>query len=456
MNTISYEKPSKKMPVSNAGFVTEVETNDRYTAMNGENAGNDAEWIKVNMLPTRTWNRLKVNESYVKTPEIKSFCRCEMNDAARNIACSAGGHRPEEYDDIESGMGSAVAELGRSADAAFAGKNRTDARNCLQTDTILISTEDGKRYVDPMVMTYKYEPQKGSSFNRIIIDAAPGSSLTAVIVLESSKDVTSKCVTGRGVATEQKVDAQSSHEIVSRGSKVVAGQQAALQRDGADTNEDTAVLRVLVNAQQNSDVRIYMVQMLGSKTVSLADVGIQEADNARVEFVRAELGGSRSYTGVLADLSGDGSYFEADTSYNAVRGRIVDMDYTARHEGRNTQSLMNAAGVIGNSSEKIFRGTIDFLRGCAGAKGDEKEDVLLLGDDLVNKTVPLILCKEEDVEGNHGASIGELADDVLFYMGTRGISREQAEKLVAKAKLLAVISKIPSDEVRKSAAEFVG
>ena len=117
---------------------------------------------------------------------------------------------------------------------------------------------------------------------------------------------------------------------------------------------------------------------------------------------------------------------------------------------------MNAAGVIGDSSEKIFRGTIDFLRGCAGAKGDEKEDVLLLGDDLVNKTVPLILCKEEDVEGNHGASIGELADDVLFYMGTRGISREQAEKLVAKAKLLAVISKIPSDEVRKSAAEFVG
>lgn len=424
MNTISYEKPSKKMPVSNAGFVTEVETNDRYTAMNGENAGNDAEWIKVNMLPTRTWNRLKVNESYVKTPEIKSFCRCEMNDAARNIACSAGGHRPEEYDDIESGMGSAVAELGRSADAAFAGKNRTDARNCTQTDTILISTEDGKRYVDPMVMTYKYEPQKGSSFNRIIIDAAPGSSLTAVIVLESSKDV-----------------------LV---------QQAALQRNGADTNEDTAVLRVLVNAQQNSDVRIYMVQMLGSKTVSLADVGIQEADNARVEFVRAELGGSRSYTGVLADLRGDGSYFEADTSYNAASGRIVDMDYTARHEGRNTQSLMNAAGVIGNSSEKIFRGTIDFLRGCAGAKGDEKEDVLLLGDDLVNKTVPLILCKEEDVEGNHGASIGELADDVLFYMGTRGISREQAEKLVAKAKLLAVISKIPSDEVRKSAAEFVG
>ena len=37
---------------------------------------------------------------------------------------------------------------------------------------------------------------------------------------------------------------------------------------------------------------------------------------------------------------------------------------------------------------KLFRGTIDFLRGCSGAKGDEREDILMLGDDLVNQTIP--------------------------------------------------------------------
>ena len=59
---------------------------------------------------------------------------------------------------------------------------------------------------------------------------------------------------------------------------------------------------------------------------------------------------------------------------------------------------MNADGVLQDRSAKLFRGTIDFQKGAAGSKGDEKEDVLLLGEDVVNRTIPLILCAEEDVE----------------------------------------------------------
>ena len=407
------------------------------------NAVDSGEIMKINMLPSRTWNRLKVNESYVRMPKIKSFCKCEMNDAARSISCSAGGHRPEKYDDIESGMGSAVAGLGREADTAFAAKPGTDAamgtgianerdiEGGRQTDTVMISTEEGKWYDEPAVITYDYG--EGDFFNRVIIDAAKGSRLSVIIVSENGKEMISR----ENISGEKNDDREH------------AG-------NSGSSHISTAVLRVLVNAGQGSDVRIYMVQMLGENSTGLTDIGIAEADDAKAEIVRAELGGNASYTGVLADLRGVRSYFEADTAYSADGGRKIDMNYTARHEGAKTRSLMNAAGVIGDDSEKVFRGTIDFCRGCTGAKGDEKEDVLLLGDHLVNKTVPLILCKEEDVEGNHGASIGELADDVLFYMGTRGISREQAEKLVAKAKLMAVISKIPSDEVRRKAAGFVG
>ena len=63
------------------------------------------------------------------------------------------------------------------------------------------------------------------------------------------------------------------------------------------------------------------------------------------------------------------------------------------------------------------------------------KNVLLLGDDVINKTIPLILCTEEDVKGSHGASIGELEQGMLFYFEARGISREEAEKIVAKARL---------------------
>lgn len=59
---------------------------------------------------------------------------------------------------------------------------------------------------------------------------------------------------------------------------------------------------------------------------------------------------------------------------------------------------MNADGILDDQAFKLFRGTIDFKNGSSGSKGDEKEDVLLMGDNVVNQTIPLILCAEEDVE----------------------------------------------------------
>ena len=57
----------------------------------------------------------------------------------------------------------------------------------------------------------------------------------------------------------------------------------------------------------------------------------------------------------------------------------------------------------------------------------------MLGDDVVNKTVPLILCAEENVVGNHGATIGELDEDTLFYFESRGIDKQTAENILARA-----------------------
>lgn len=63
---------------------------------------------------------------------------------------------------------------------------------------------------------------------------------------------------------------------------------------------------------------------------------------------------------------------------------------------------MDSTGVLAGKAFKLFRGSIDLLPGGSGAKGQEQENVLLLGDGVVNQTIPLILCGEEDVEGNHG------------------------------------------------------
>ena len=61
--------------------------------------------------------------------------------------------------------------------------------------------------------------------------------------------------------------------------------------------------------------------------------------------------------------------------------------------------------------------------------------MLLLGEDIVNKTIPLILCAEEDVQGDHGATIGELDEDTLFFFAARGIDPITAENILTREKL---------------------
>ena len=131
--------------------------------------------------------------------------------------------------------------------------------------------------------------------------------------------------------------------------------------------------------------------------------------------------------------AGEGSGFKADIGYLGQREQKLDMNLAVDHWGKSTESEINAAGALKDAAYKVFRGTIDFKNGSSASVGNEKETVLMLGDDVVNKTVPLILCAEENVVGNHGATIGELDEDTLFYFESRGIDKQTAENILARA-----------------------
>ena len=350
--------------------------------------------ITVNRLPARTWNRLGVNESRIDPVSGAVSGEYVLNRTARDIACRGDGCG-EQYR-METGMGPEIS------------RQLTDA------DTVYMRAAKGISYKDPAVIGYHYGTDI-SYVNRVAIDAEENSSLDVI-------------VTGENTAA------------------------AGSRRSGAGT---TAGLQITVQADPGAFVRIYVVQLLDPDKKSLTDIGIREETGAVVKLVRLDLGAGSSYTGVLSQLHGDRSVFEADTAYHARGEQNIDMNYEARHEGNKTVSRMDVSGVLRDSARKLFRGTIDFRRGCAGSKGDEKEDVLLLGENAVNQTVPLILCQEEDVEGNHGASIGELDDAVLFYMGSRGISRSDAEDMIAEAKVKAVAGLIPSEEIMGKVDAFL-
>ncbi|MCR5153725.1 MAG: SufD family Fe-S cluster assembly protein, partial [Lachnospiraceae bacterium] len=126
----------------------------------------------------------------------------------------------------------------------------------------------------------------------------------------------------------------------------------------------------------------------------------------------------------------------------------LDMNYVANHYGKYSKSEIDVAGALKDSAFKILRDTIDFKTGCSGAVGHENDKVFLLGEEVINQSIPLILCAEEDVEGAHGAAIGSLDEEMLFYLASRGIPKEEAEKLVIYANFNKLLRHIPDGDIK--------
>ena len=127
------------------------------------------------------------------------------------------------------------------------------------------------------------------------------------------------------------------------------------------------------------------------------------------------------------------------------------MNLIINHFGKKTNCEIQVDGTLKDAAEKVFRGTIDFKNGASESTGAETENVLLLGDDVINKTIPIILCAEEDVEGSHGATIGELDKETLFYFESRGIDKETAEDIMTRGKFEMLYRHIGDEQTQKLA-----
>ena len=173
-----------------------------------------------------------------------------------------------------------------------------------------------------------------------------------------------------------------------------------------------------------------------------------------VEIEQLELGAQKIFFGAYSTLSEPLSLFKHNAAYFVDGGREIDMNFVALQKGQKTTSDMNVYGTLKDSAKKTYRGTIDFRNGCVGSVGNELEETLLLSPDVVNKSIPLILCDEEDVQGEHGATIGRLDESVLFYMNARGISLEEAQKMMARAKIARVAALIGDENEAQNALDF--
>lgn len=205
------------------------------------------------------------------------------------------------------------------------------------------------------------------------------------------------------------------------------------------------------DVKENAKLRLVQLILTPRAKSHVLKIKGQCADSASLEVLQLFLGAGSFYSECVADLCGEASAFSYETAYLAGAEQRVDYNIVANHIGKRSRSVIHSDGALRDGAFKVFRGTIDFRGGSSASEGAEQENVLLLGDDLCNQSVPLILCAEEDVKGAHGASIGELDEDMLLYFAARGMDKETAENHLTRGRLERCCKKLENTALSEKA-----
>ena len=126
-----------------------------------------------------------------------------------------------------------------------------------------------------------------------------------------------------------------------------------------------------------------------------------------------------------------------------------DLNYISHLRGEKSNVNIEVQGALKDESKKHFKGTIDFKKGSKKSIGNENESCMLLSDKAKSISLPMLLCSEEDVKGNHSSSAGKIDPKVLFYIMTRGFDLKDAMKLVVKAKFDKILENIEDAKLKK-------
>ena len=228
---------------------------------------------------------------------------------------------------------------------------------------------------------------------------------------------------------------------------------------------ESAAMTIVYRDEPNAKIRaelgegatldLVKVQLAGDDVTRADRVAVNCAKDATIRYTAVELGAKKTATKLNIELIGDKSKADVAALFFGTKDQVIDMNYVIRHRGKNTDATMMVDGTLDDHAEKIFRGTLDFVRGTEGSVGREKEQVILLSHDVRNRSVPLMLSGEADVDGHHAVSIGKMDESKLFYLMSRGLDEAEAKKLVTMAAAAPVLARIKNEKVTEEIENII-
>ncbi len=206
---------------------------------------------------------------------------------------------------------------------------------------------------------------------------------------------------------------------------------------------------IKAKAEKNSELNIILVNLMNTKSNNFLAIENEFEENAKINYTIVDFGGKHSITNYYSNLQGDNCDNQLNTIYLGKENQVFDLNYIGELRGKKSNIDIEVQGALKDTSKKHFKGTIDFKKGCKKATGNENEACMLLSDTAKSIALPMLLCSEEEVEGNHSSSAGKIDEKELFYIMSRGFEFKEAMKLMVRARFNQILEKIEKEELRE-------
>jgi Fe-S cluster assembly protein SufD len=204
----------------------------------------------------------------------------------------------------------------------------------------------------------------------------------------------------------------------------------------------------------NARLRLTVIQEWGYGTHAVAEARVVVGRDGSAALGEAGLGGRLSRLRLAVDLEGAGSSAQVLGAYFGEEQQVLDYRYTMHHAGTNTSSDMFLKGAVEDEALSVFTGMIRIDETAQRTDAFQTNRNLILSDGASAQSVPNLEILANDVRCGHGSTMGPLDDDQRYYLMSRGLDRERADRLQVRGFFEQALQRFPEpaavDPVRRS------
>jgi Fe-S cluster assembly protein SufD len=205
---------------------------------------------------------------------------------------------------------------------------------------------------------------------------------------------------------------------------------------------------VEIVVEDNAELH-YVVEQTAQAARLIMDRRATLGVNARLIVGVAELGAELTVSRFRSTTAGAGGHVELSSLFFPSGTQHVDVTTETRHSVGHTTSTTVVRSAASGSGQGRYFGNIAIAEGANGCEATLRDDALLLSKQSHIDSVPALEIATNDVKAYHGATVGAINDEEIFYAQSRGITRKDAERMIALGFFEPAIVRFPGDALRE-------